>query len=166
MINQVHIQNFKSIRQLTFNCRRINLIIGQPNTGKSNILEALSLLSSNIKDKKKVIRYREVSNLFYDNNVSQKILVETDSNKAQLIFDNNNYSFTIDDSTIFIGDNFIIHQSPITNILNYKYSPVSNFVRINPLKLQTPHGENLFELLYFQSGLKRNGSIYFLRFGL
>ena len=155
MINQVHIQNFKSIKQLTFNCKRINLIIGQPNTGKSNILEAMSLLSSDVKEKKKVIRFREISNLFYDNNVSQKILVETGFNKAQLIFDNNNYGFTVDTlANHIVENNFIVHQSPITNILKYKYSPISNFVRINPLKLQTPHGENLFELIQSNPDLR------------
>lgn len=155
MINQVHIQNFKSIRQLTFNCRRINLIIGQPNTGKSNILEALSLLSSNIKDKNKVIRFLEISNLFFDNNVTQKIIVETGFNKAQLVFENNSYGLTIDTLTNHIVENkLIVNQSPITNILNYKYSPIGNFVRINPLKLQTPHGENLFELIQSNPDLR------------
>jgi len=45
MINRLTIRNFKSIRELTIDCNRINLFIGEPNTGKSNILEALGLLS-------------------------------------------------------------------------------------------------------------------------
>jgi len=115
----------------------------------------MSLLSSDVKEKKKVIRFREISNLFYDNNVSQKILVETGFNKAQLIFDNNNYGFTVDTlANHIVENNFIVHQSPITNILKYKYSPISNFVRINPLKLQTPHGENLFELIQSNPDLR------------
>ena len=77
MVRQVHIENFKSIKQLNINCKRINLIIVQPNTGKSNILEALSLLSSDVIEKNKVVRFRELSNLFYDNNVSHKVIVAT-----------------------------------------------------------------------------------------
>ncbi|KAA6335511.1 DNA replication and repair protein RecF, partial [termite gut metagenome] len=46
MIKDVHITNFKSIKDIYLNdCRRINLFIGKPNVGKSNILEALSLFS-------------------------------------------------------------------------------------------------------------------------
>ena len=45
MINTLEINRFKSVKSLTLNCRKINLFIGEPNTGKSNILEALGLLS-------------------------------------------------------------------------------------------------------------------------
>lgn len=43
-ISHVHINNFKSIKNVVLNdCRRINLFIGKPNVGKSNLLEAMSL---------------------------------------------------------------------------------------------------------------------------
>lgn len=47
-INSVSIENFKSIKNISFNTKRINIFIGQPNTGKTNILEALALQSQNI----------------------------------------------------------------------------------------------------------------------
>ncbi|MFH7903761.1 MAG: AAA family ATPase [Candidatus Aenigmatarchaeota archaeon] len=40
---RVYIQNFKSIEALEINLNKINVIIGPPNTGKSNLLEALHL---------------------------------------------------------------------------------------------------------------------------
>lgn len=40
----VEIEGFKSIKKARFEPKRINVLIGEPNTGKSNILEALSLL--------------------------------------------------------------------------------------------------------------------------
>ena len=44
IINHIHISNFKSLKDVTLDqCRRINLIIGKPNVGKSNLLEAMSL---------------------------------------------------------------------------------------------------------------------------
>jgi AAA15 family ATPase/GTPase len=46
MIEELEIVNFKSIKNLRLRCKRVNLLIGEPNTGKSNILEALGLLSS------------------------------------------------------------------------------------------------------------------------
>jgi len=53
MISNLIIENFKSIRKLELSCRKINIFLGEPNTGKSNILEALGVLSwcgqSNVK---------------------------------------------------------------------------------------------------------------------
>ncbi|MCS6962894.1 AAA family ATPase [Thermoflexus sp.] len=40
-ISYLEIRNFKSIKELRIDCRRVNLFIGPPNTGKSNLLEAL-----------------------------------------------------------------------------------------------------------------------------
>ena len=45
-IDHIEIKNFKSIRHLNVDgFKRINLFIGRPNVGKSNILEALSMFS-------------------------------------------------------------------------------------------------------------------------
>lgn len=43
MIKNLEIYNYKSISELHLNCSRINVLIGEPNVGKSNILEALDL---------------------------------------------------------------------------------------------------------------------------
>jgi AAA15 family ATPase/GTPase len=43
MIQNLQISNYKSINELHLNCSRINVLIGEPNAGKSNILEALDL---------------------------------------------------------------------------------------------------------------------------
>ncbi|MBC8229921.1 AAA family ATPase [bacterium] len=45
MIEKLAMKNFKSIKDLEIDCGRVNLFIGEPNTGKSNILEAIGLLS-------------------------------------------------------------------------------------------------------------------------
>lgn len=45
MIASLAIQRFKSIQSLTLACRKINVFIGPPDTGKTNILEALFLVS-------------------------------------------------------------------------------------------------------------------------
>lgn len=43
MIKDLQINNYKSINQLNLSCSRINVLIGEPNVGTSNILEALDL---------------------------------------------------------------------------------------------------------------------------
>lgn len=43
-IQNIQIKNFKSAKNVRFeDCKRINLLIGKPNVGKSNLLEALSI---------------------------------------------------------------------------------------------------------------------------
>lgn len=45
-IKRISIENFKSLRSCEIvDCKRMNLFIGRPNVGKSNIIEAMSLLS-------------------------------------------------------------------------------------------------------------------------
>ncbi|MDZ7336887.1 MAG: AAA family ATPase, partial [candidate division KSB1 bacterium] len=45
MISILEIKNFKSIKHITLDCRKVNIFIGKPNTGKSNILESVSIFS-------------------------------------------------------------------------------------------------------------------------
>jgi hypothetical protein len=46
MIEHLSIDRFKSIRALTLDCRKVNVFVGPPDTGKTNILEALALFSA------------------------------------------------------------------------------------------------------------------------
>jgi AAA15 family ATPase/GTPase len=41
MFTKVSIRNFKSVKELEFEPRRVNVFIGEPNAGKSNLVEAL-----------------------------------------------------------------------------------------------------------------------------
>ncbi|PPD47680.1 MAG: ATPase [Methylobacter sp.] len=75
--NSVRITNFKSLKDVTLSdCKRINLLIGKPNVGKSNILEALGLfglghfrLNQNEK-LTQFIRFEDVPELFFDADVN------------------------------------------------------------------------------------------------
>ncbi|MDB5236839.1 MAG: hypothetical protein JWR44_3832 [Hymenobacter sp.] len=83
VINTLYIQNFKSIRSAVLHPRRVNLIIGQPNVGKSTVLEAISLLGSFAYEQKKkfmrsFIRYEKPAHLFHDGLMSNLVRIETD----------------------------------------------------------------------------------------
>ncbi|MEO6687279.1 MAG: AAA family ATPase, partial [Dyadobacter sp.] len=78
-INHIEIKNFKSIQHLEIDgLRKINLFIGKPNVGKSNILEALSLFTiPYLKDNpsKKItdlIRLESLSDIFCRWNIEQR----------------------------------------------------------------------------------------------
>jgi AAA15 family ATPase/GTPase len=85
----VRITNFKSLKDVTLSdCKRINLLIGKPNVGKSNILEAIGLFSLpylkyNGNENQKITQFVRVENipeLFFDGNIDEKITISTDDN--------------------------------------------------------------------------------------
>src|SRR4051812_34555530 len=73
-IKNIEIKNFKSIlHQKIDDCRRVNVFIGYPNVGKSNILEALGLFSINAThtDFSTFIRMENFTTLFFDGKINQ-----------------------------------------------------------------------------------------------
>lgn len=90
-IHDIEIKNFKSIRhQKITDCRRINLFIGYPNAGKSNILEAIGLFSMNQEGSfdtnknpsspnkftfNQICRISEPIDLFYNKNYKDELFV-------------------------------------------------------------------------------------------
>ncbi|QMW06955.1 AAA family ATPase [Spirosoma foliorum] len=86
-LNWVEIKNFKSIKDLRLDCKRVNVFIGKPNVGKSNILEGLGLLGAGYdtgKFLKGSVRYQNIKHLFWDNDTSLFVKVSTDRQGATL----------------------------------------------------------------------------------
>ncbi|MDR1895569.1 MAG: AAA family ATPase [Prevotellaceae bacterium] len=91
LIKYVNIHNFKSVADLELkDCRRINLFIGYPNVGKSNVLEALSLFSVPFLQEgeslNKLIRVENKNELFF-NLLENTCFVKT--NMESIEFDTN-----------------------------------------------------------------------------
>ena len=83
VINTLVIQNFKSIRHAVLHPRRVNLIIGEPNVGKSTVLEAMSMLGALQFERKNkfmrsFIRYDEPAQLFHDSILANPVRIESD----------------------------------------------------------------------------------------
>ncbi|SFF36300.1 Protein of unknown function [Thermoflexibacter ruber] len=87
-IRNLEIQNFKSIKHMQLACNGGDIFIGEPNTGKSNILEALSLLGviAMPDSLSQMIRLEKTSNLFYDEITENTISVIADNIEARLSY--------------------------------------------------------------------------------
>lgn len=87
LIKNIQIKNFKSVRDLSLECDRINIFIGKPNAGKSNILEAISLLGAGYSENKFMegfIRYQRVNELFSDFNFQTPVTINASDFIADL----------------------------------------------------------------------------------
>lgn len=91
MIDTLEIRNFKSIKELRLPCKRFNLFIGEPGAGKSNLLEALGLLS--FIDARQYdpeialdgfVRHEGTANLFYTGDTAHSLSVNCGAAAAEL----------------------------------------------------------------------------------
>lgn len=105
-LNAVRIQNFKSIKDCSFEPKRINVLIGEPNSGKSNVLEALSLLGSTYGLRsgffRSEIRYNDPIELFYALDSRKNVNVLTNLGRVKL------------------------EKHLVNGLINYKYSIISS----------------------------------------
>lgn len=81
-VKQIEISNFKSIKHLKIDgCNTINIFVGMPNAGKSNILEALSLdciVEKQIKFElfNEFVRHSQMNELFFEGNLGSEFIVK------------------------------------------------------------------------------------------
>lgn len=179
MIKSLDIRNFKSIKHLTLNCRRINIFIGAPNTGKSNILETIGLLSHIAHgDTREFIRFENMRNLFYDENLEEKISVSFDQNTVQIKFKDGSFLgdyLKIDTATshapIRVFEYLYSGEGPRTTFRNffqfkfYRFKTIENFPSHHSEYLNPPYGNNLLIILLSYKGLRNIVSEFFSEFG-
>ena len=81
-IQNIEISNFKSIKDLKIDgCKKINIFAGKPNAGKSNILEAISMLGlDRIEDDlREYLRFVEFENLTHFGNTDNNINIKSNN---------------------------------------------------------------------------------------
>ncbi|TDX01057.1 AAA family ATPase [Dinghuibacter silviterrae] len=89
-LTPLEITNFKSIKHIRLETSRINIFIGKPNSGKSNLLEAMTLfnfIERGTPDRPSTIRYKSLNQLFYDTDTSKNVTVKFGDEVAKLMFD-------------------------------------------------------------------------------
>ncbi len=187
MIHKLSVKNFKSIKQLEIDCRRINLFIGEPNAGKSNILETLGLLSrgghstGSLND---YVRFQYAHNLFYDGLTDEAVEIEIESDYikgARLRYSNERLTviFKISESEQKGTDSVVLgiwqldssgkgsqeHFSDLSFIKYYTFEKQSDFQGKESFSLMPPHGSNMFTLVSENRKLKASMARFFKDFG-
>jgi hypothetical protein len=153
-------------------CKKLNVFIGEPNSGKSNIIEAMSLQCQNAIGQtlnEGLFRYKTIGDLFYDFNINIPIEVNTGVRNTSLKYairkdgaPENQFTFFLDsvkdiDQPIYIGhDGKILHTgttSP-TDVHLYEYKRLSKFSYDYLPHLSVPDGVNLPSLLLSNADYK------------
>jgi len=178
MIQQLSIKNFKSVKDLQVSCKKLNVFIGEPNSGKSNIIEALSLQSQNAMGKelnKEMFRYKTIGNLFYDFNINTPIEVNTGEICTVLKYAvrENQFHYFLDANKEKEKPENISHEGNAsqsgllgsTNVHFYEYKRLYKFQNSFMPHLSVPFGENIPTLLLSNPELKKWVSELFRSFG-
>jgi AAA15 family ATPase/GTPase len=170
MIKNISIENFKSIKNLNFEARRVNIFIGEPNTGKSNVLEALGLYSSEyVNNFNDIVRFKNINNIFHQNNSSNPIKIIFDRKwqlSTYLEFEEINLKNRVNVEIGYIDELFILHYSYDSESGQrgssgdrglekyktyhpkcYQFKVEDKFTSRGLNFLQPPFGKNLYEIL-------------------
>jgi hypothetical protein len=180
MIKTLEIKNFKSIKHLKLDCKRVNVFIGKPNTGKSNILESVGIFSlpfvnENLKD---IVRFENLTNLFNDHDVNEKIEITADDSAFEIKFAEGNYKVSQEDKTKnfkykidfdYAGKGSLRESQGHYRALPFKFYQFAvkyNFPDWQADFLQPPRGDNLMQILFTNKNLRKSAADLFGEFGL
>jgi AAA15 family ATPase/GTPase len=186
MINTLHISRFKSIKELSLDCRRVNVFIGEPNTGKSNILEALGMFSflghsdfarGDTRQKAQhFVRFERTSNLFYDENLDRPLEIKCDNTSLSIEFTGNGFTGTCEENGSRIielsGDHNAFYPNGrsltpnIASFKSYRFTVHEVFTQRQSGFLVPPSGDNLLSLLLANRELMKVVNQPFLSRGL
>jgi hypothetical protein len=178
MITQLKVERFKSIRQLSIECRRVNLFIGEPNTGKSNILEALGMLSWVGRlpggDLQNFVRFQLTQNLFFDNLTDEPLRIECLGKPAGALvvkLEGEHFQFWMDSIQVAVLDHrghvrLMYRWTVGMPIKFYRYRALEKYESAEPGALIPPHGPNLFTVVYGSKLLRESLAELFRPFGL
>ena len=171
-INSIEINNFKSIKHLKINgCNTINVFIGQPNAGKSNILEALGLFGylANSGDLKDYVRYEFDYELFFKGITLDHISINLDEKLELNIIEKDRYNsekfIKLGNTNLKYRESFLNGNGFYHDIKKYVFDNKKVQKRGDPV-LETPFGENIGQIISMNNALRESVSKYLNSKGL
>jgi AAA15 family ATPase/GTPase len=182
-IEHISISNFKSIRSLELSdFKRINLFIGRPNVGKSNIIEALSLFTipylreNTSKKLNNLIRLEHEAELFYNGNILVKTEILTNIGNCKMNYHpkegliiqvdltNISYTFNVDSKFVVKGGRKSEHFDP--PIKRYEYKSEVFYKKDHAKYLIPPFGHNLLSVIEQYEVLREEVRSLFMEYAL
>jgi len=186
MITKLSVSNFKSVRQLDIECKKVNLFIGEPNTGKSNILEALGFIGWLGQPPGEIslsnsIRFQNMPNLFYDQLLDQDITVKASTtdksypnldvvlkhHKSKFQFLERGEPFRI---VTYEGKMeevaFIPISTKMAMIKFFRFKSLDKYENNQSGFLRPPNGDNLFSVVISSKNLRETMIEFFRKYGL
>ncbi len=161
MIKVLEIKDFKSIKHLKLDCKRVNVFIGKPNTGKSNLLESVGIFSLPyvLENLTEIVRFENMVNLFHDQDVSQRIEITADAFSLAMRFENG--KFKVNENKL--GLNYDLDHEGRVKVGGlqtapfkfYRFSAMDKFAKMEPNFLLPPKGENLLQVLFVNKELRK-----------
>lgn len=170
IIKDISIKNFKSLEEVKIQgCKTFNLFIGRPNVGKSNIIEALSIMAVPYlfhmkKSMGNIFRIERGSALFYNGNISNAIDIElgdygmhitnSSSNRLDVILRNQKgtQSFGIVDLKVKKG----VDEYPVFKPYSYKeHANTDGRTQVDLPFLCPWDGNNLMQVLLQNDSIKQ-----------
>lgn len=171
-INNIEIKNFKSIHDAKISdCKRVNIFIGYPNVGKSNILEALSLMAYSDKHcfvyLKDLCRYQRLIEIFSDGDKQKDAEIITDKYVYSLRFlDQTQLDFALIERTNYQerSDTVLSDSSHLLRNLRFNTDGAVNVLQVpnvNKPKIESPAVKKYD---FKASGLNQNSNPTILKF--
>ncbi|MCD6221277.1 AAA family ATPase [bacterium] len=157
IIKSIEIRNFKSIKEANIKCKRINIFIGEPNTGKSNILESLGFLSAlagYCKTIRDFVRCAHSMDFFYNKRIKEEILIKINEKKTTVRYSNGYLQIFFNNKKIReiqLHSNLLpVQEDEIRKFLEkikfYRFTKRENFPD-EKHDFLLPSGENLLTIL-------------------
>ncbi|MBO9634594.1 MAG: AAA family ATPase [Chitinophagaceae bacterium] len=184
-ISNIEILNFKSIRHCSLtDCKRINLFIGRPNVGKSNILEALSMFTLPYMGPKaklsSLVRAKNPTELYFNGDLDQVPAFRSQIGDWDLKFNPKegleiqlHYSDLAQSSFRVnkLGNELIIENarsnfSEDLPIKKYNFRPNIQFRKSHSKFLVPPFGQNLLGILENFTALRKEVEDLFMEYNL
>jgi AAA15 family ATPase/GTPase len=173
MIQTLSIRNFKSVRSLDLDCRRVNVFIGEPNAGKTNILEGLGMFCAEVRSNlRKVVRSDLAANLFWDQNPENHIRLIIDKVGVSMHRQGSSYvaqtvaGKDVGFTTIWNGElaEGRAHSKSLSRY--YLFRDIESQWSSADGGLLPPFGENIASLLYSDKTARQSAGKFFAGSGL
>ncbi|MGC8696643.1 MAG: AAA family ATPase [Conexivisphaera sp.] len=184
MIGELRVENFKSLREVSLSCRRINVIIGEPATGKSNLLEVIGVLSwpgrGHLRD---FVRMDDMSDLFYAHDLRNAVSISAGDLEIRISASGGGYAFESRkagnppsvlgcgfnaDGTLsrpIAGSQEVLSEHEVFKFYRFPASGISGNFQ-DERYLLPPDGRNLSTIVLTNGGLREAARSIAMRYGL